>query len=429
MSEYVLSPNQRDLLHELMDRLDRSAIAERRISLRVTEDRFPQYFDESHPAELRCWEQDILSLEAQGWLEIERGKGADAHRLSRISLNRAHHLQIGKALRRLSREDFRRKMIDLVHQYRMQYQHCREEFPAWWPRFLEREGESATRLNVAHEHREAQLAEQQLFLEAMMRIVAPELRRSKTASPLSWRQFAVGEFADSKKLNSLKPRIVKTLAQFARPDLPWQEGESANILAEFGLELKQELLLLGGPFRAKGLSLTVEGAQWSPFAALPRQTIIEQKFSWDFSLCEGVLTIENEESFQSWCRVHPHSHWLSLYLAGFPSKFKLDFLRQIPLNFPIFHWGDLDVGGIQIYHHLETELDRQIRPYAMEPMLLSEFSDCAQPLSAFELSRLNTLAKALNFNHPLQALIAEMQRLQLKLEQEVISRPDKAICI
>lgn len=423
MSVYEFSSNQKALLHNLLDRHERSKEISRRVSLKVSENRFPSYFDDANPAAVRQWEKEIEALEALSWIEVELGRGADAHRIVRISLNRSKETEIAMGLDRMSLFEFQSKISELFDNFKKQFESHRSWFPCWWGNFLEQERCTNKTFQMPESRRREWLEETEIFIVAMSRIVAPSMRKTSLVGPLTWRQFSVGEFSNSKKLNSLKPRIVKRLSDFARPDMQSLQFDEAAILVEFGIEVKQELLMLAGPFWAKSQrtnALNIEGVQWKPFAALPRQVFFDHELQWDFKLCSAVLTIENEESFQAWCRMFSGTSVLCIYLGGFPSRFKMEFLKKIPREFRFFHWGDMDVGGIQIFNYLERELNRPILPHAMTAVDFKNSSEFGQPLTEIEVKKLKSLLQELRGDHPLLPLGRAMLHLRLKVEQEAV---------
>ena len=425
MSGFDLSPSQKDLLHLLLDRMEGSNTLERMISVRITEERFPVYYDDSNPQALRNWEREVTSLEAQGWIEIDRGKGADAHRILRVRLNRGFETTIATALKRWNLNQWQEEMQQLYGRYLSDARSNHTLYPKGWVKFLDLKMNSIQKLRPSYEKRTEVKEETELLLAALEKIICPSSRTSYGKAPLTWRQFAVFEFGDSKKLNSIKSKVLRHLYEIVAPTL---ENLDLAILDEFGIEAKEELLMLAGPFSARGSTkkspLHIDGHHWRPFVAIPRSMVKEHAFTWDFSLASGVLTIENEEVFQSWCRVQnasPHTSTLiALYIGGFPSRFKIDFLKTIPSHYPFHHWGDLDVGGIQIFRYLERELNREIRPYRMGPELLEKHKISTQGLEVSEVQRLETILKELPMTHALRSLIEEMIRKKLKLEQEAV---------
>ncbi|MFD2172044.1 Wadjet anti-phage system protein JetD domain-containing protein [Tumebacillus lipolyticus] len=64
---------------------------------------------------------------------------------------------------------------------------------------------------------------------------------------------------------------------------------------------------------------------------------------------------------------------LVIYTGGFPHRSlqKLlgkisDYLLEIPEEIPVYHWGDLDFGGVRIFNFMKNTFFPRLRPYLMD---------------------------------------------------------------
>ena len=68
---------------------------------------------------------------------------------------------------------------------------------------------------------------------------------------------------------------------------------------------------------------------------------------------------------------------LVVHTGGFPSRAHLQQILRLAgaAQAPLFHWGDIDGGGLRIFRHLESALalrKLQLRPHLMDAALLQE---------------------------------------------------------
>lgn len=407
----MITPRQRRLLNLLLNRFE-AASSGRRPSITMTAERFPEYFADSEPVRVRQWEEEIRAVEALGWISLDWGRGADSHRLIRTRLNVDQATEIAGALGRMTADEFARSLDAAIAK-------CLQgDAPSWLRAFLgtERERWKVSRPPSA-ETRKEQLDEYRLIYLAVERLAANRER-------LTWRQFSVAHFSDSKRLLSLKPRICRILAAHALGQHQTEDPDEAAVLSHFGIDLKAGIVLMSGPARIEfpKSALKIDGDQWKPFLAVPEEMLAE--FVLDVSDARAILTIENEESFHAFARSGAKPDWLTLYLGGFPSKQKLRLLRALrERGLPFHHWGDLDCGGIDIFLYLERELGIAIAPLGMEPERLRELDRSCRELAGGEIARLLRIRGELSPEHALCSLIDEMMRSGKKLEQEALLDP------
>ncbi|MGE5516195.1 MAG: DUF3322 domain-containing protein [Bacteroidota bacterium] len=103
-----------------------------------------------------------------------------------------------------------------------------------------------------------------------------------------------------------------------------------------------------------------------------------------------ILTIENLASFNRQARERPGDGIL-LYSGGFPSDATLACLLALAraTNCPIFHWGDIDAGGIKIAYRIERALASVGRPLHLHLMDLALAHRHGQPVAAKAVFRVD----------------------------------------
>ena len=129
-----------------------------------------------------------------------------------------------------------------------------------------------------------------------------------------------------------------------------------------------------------------------------------------------LLTIENLTAFEEAERAGDTDGHLALYTGGFITALDREFLALLVdagLE-EVWHWGDIDPGGLAILRHLQSCLPVPVRLWRMEPALLETLPSL--PLSEEDRKRLH--AWQADPQAPLQELAAAMLQAGRKVEQE-----------
>ncbi len=185
-----------------------------------------------------------------------------------------------------------------------------------------------------------------------------------------FRTFSRLAVADSKALErNLRP-VAAALQRIYGVDDRLIGMEPDEILATAGITRLPQPILVHGDVELHG----------APFPSMPYVGIPAE-------VAEGlglrsrpdyVLTIENFTSFVRHSREIARSEKaLIVYSGGFPSRPALATIRRLAelARAPIYHWGDMDGGGVRIFRHIERELaERGVRlqPHMMDAQLLAE---------------------------------------------------------
>ncbi|MEU6776000.1 Wadjet anti-phage system protein JetD domain-containing protein [Streptomyces sp. NPDC046759] len=121
-----------------------------------------------------------------------------------------------------------------------------------------------------------------------------------------------------------------------------------------------------GPASWKLQSLVADVSAARPFVDLPGRAAATQG-TLDIQ-AEGVLLIENQETFQALSRTSVPEQWLCIWMEGYASDALALFLSHLP-DIPLAAWGDLDPPGIDIIVNLSNKSGRTIVPVAMSEQL------------------------------------------------------------
>ena len=79
-----------------------------------------------------------------------------------------------------------------------------------------------------------------------------------------------------------------------------------------------------------------------------------------------ILIIENKANYEA---MPYRKDTLYLYCHGFFSPKEISFLKKIPEIYPemnVFHWGDMDYGGMRIFEFNRTRLFPRLKPWKMD---------------------------------------------------------------
>lgn len=231
------------------------------------------------------------------------------------------------------------------------------------------------------------------------------------ASQLDFRTFSRHAGADSKALDRLSSTVAAIMTRLF-PNLISSDQLDANeLLATFGVTKMPQPLLISGPLRLGDKTLPDLGYYGFPPEEATRIQLARP--------VAYVLTIENYVSFVRHVReLNQDRSALIMYTGGFPARAHLGEIERLAVaaDEPLFHWGDLDAGGVRIFRHLEDALARHrlvLKSHLMDAWRLREFGEPSR-----NKIRLNTSISPASDIYELWNAISETG---LVLEQETIA--------
>jgi hypothetical protein len=175
---------------------------------------------------------------------------------------------------------------------------------------------------------------------------------------MDYRSLSVQVAGDSKFLERHEGPLVR-LISFARP-LP--SGTPRAILSSLGLDRIAVPFHVSGPIAIGGCPI----APSIPYVAVPHSSVDALTFS---KVPRCLLTIENFVSFHRHAlEANAEKTDLVVYTGGQPSlswQQSISVLRSaLPQDLPVFHWSDIDAGGLEIFRKIEGLLGT-LRPHLM----------------------------------------------------------------
>lgn len=240
------------------------------------------------------------------------------------------------------------------------------------------------------------------------------------------RMLSLRVFGNSKHFEQrVERRLLTVMRQGLGKSVDLSDGE----LDVIGIVSHPKPVLLAGlgRFRLNEVDLLLE--TFTDGVALFPETL--KTFDWVSLDVERIITIENLSSYHQWIRVRQPLREIVVYTGGFPHRVLQSFLRGLWkmhvrwfLSVPIYHWGDIDIGGIQIHRFLQKDCASIIHPLFMDEQILERFGEKEKdnPEQYLRTAKLLLDNEAYAEWHP---LLAVMAHTGLKVEQEAV--PDQMV--
>lgn len=183
-----------------------------------------------------------------------------------------------------------------------------------------------------------------------------------------FRSFSRAAAGDSKALADTL-QAVAALLQSSDPERLADLAPDA-VVALHGVERLPSPVLVAGRVALDGVLLPRAEYLGFPGEVAERLSLTERP--------AYLLTIENFTSFIRHARERtPVDGGLVVYTGGFPSRAVLAVLLRLAAQSPVsvYHWGDIDPGGLRIFRTIEQALapqGRTLRPHMMSLELLMD---------------------------------------------------------
>jgi hypothetical protein len=319
------------LLHTLLDRLEQPSRS-RVVRVRLNETDHASYFD-AHDVQTRQDVNDELSALAKQntvtlrWKKWQEGNWLEFVDLHPVNLQNAE--KIYKLLRRSPRSNLNEQFLELLDDYASSIPWVR----AW-------HDEVRRKVQAGKAVAPFRLEDGLWNRDVLILVKAVAELDSSTLE----RNLSVKLFKNSKWLESLRSALLHVLRRYA-PEAALFEGNDSALLESFRLLRVPEYVLVSGSLIVDGVDLSSLQSVGLPATSL-RLARLESK-------AKRVLTVENQTSFEGLAALRP-PETLLVFSGGFASPAVISLLRSLSL--PLYHWGDIDVGGLRILAHLRSQL-------------------------------------------------------------------------
>lgn len=134
-----------------------------------------------------------------------------------------------------------------------------------------------------------------------------------------------------------------------------------------------------------------------------------------------MITIENLTTFFGWAEEDS----IIIYLGGYHNTVRRKLLQSIHQHMPTaqyLHFGDIDVGGFEIYEDLCRKTQITFKPYHMGIEELKTYAQYAKKLTVNDRKRLDELIEKCTENCEYRDVLAYMKEKGIKLEQECVQQ-------
>ena len=231
------------------------------------------------------------------------------------------------------------------------------------------------------------------------------------------REFSVQCYGDSKELEKKSGLIGKIFRRFS-DDM--EDMDNDVILAEYGIYRTPNYVYVKGSGRLRigtpeaydidlrslrqGIGLSgedLDGLEWKVDVSVKR-----------------IITIENLTTFFRW--EEPDS--VLIYLGGYHNAVRRKFLQKLYQVFPeaeYFHFGDIDVGGFEIYEDLCRRTGIPFTTYKMGISELEQYEQYTRELTENDRKRMDSLLNNEAYEN-VWPILRYMKEHGKKLEQESI---------
>ncbi|MDK4705024.1 DUF2220 family protein [Rhizobium sp. CNPSo 4062] len=197
-----------------------------------------------------------------------------------------------------------------------------------------------------------------------------------SASEVDFRSFSRLRSGDSKTLERNLGSILSAIPRFSALTEAQAALDAEELLASAGIKRLPQPVLISGV-----ISLDSQPFPKMPFTGIPAECAGRINLS---KRPEYVMTIENFSSFVRYVReVAQSENGLVIYSGGFPSRPVLETIVRLTKQayVPVYHWGDMDGGGVRIFRYIEQRLAAigvHLRPHMMNADLLRKVGSKTQ---------------------------------------------------
>ena len=407
------------LLNELLNRYERSKgfvekrAQRRRVLLQMYgggKTDFPLY-DIEDSSIRKAVNQVAEDLAAQGWIQLEWMEGQEGHILSRIALR-------PEAVEQIYQRIHRTPLADTVSQLENLLAGSLQKVTAPWAkgylddqlRFLER-----------HRHPEKAFPTGAGERTAWLKVLEA-LGTGSPEHPVLERVFSLECLGDSKAFErSHRSRLLSVLRKHLPMDT--EEMTEEELLRQVGLEKYPEWFALWGGVRfswPEGGFL--DGSSLRDGLRISAVDVPQAEISFAPQV-RTLLFVENLANYYHTIRNHPQRDRVVVFHGGWYSPQRGRFFKQLCQSAgphrELLHWGDLDLGGLEMDSRLRREIDPRITPWRMDLTQLETHLDRAVEFSEKYAAKLERLLQD-PYSAGSYDLIRGMLRYRRRLEQEAL---------
>ena len=178
---------------------------------------------------------------------------------------------------------------------------------------------------------------------------------------VDYRTASVKALGESKLLE----RHLGSIQRVCQLKDPEQYQNVDSPLEDWGISKYAPLIRIRGSCLLQIQQNVIDISCFAPYMAIPMDNLNTIQST---QTPPYVLIIENLSSFERYCR-QIFDGGIVVYSGGFPSRHWVRVLRtlvkSLAVQVPVFHWGDIDLGGYRILVYLAHSLSIDLIPFRM----------------------------------------------------------------
>jgi hypothetical protein len=178
------------------------------------------------------------------------------------------------------------------------------------------------------------------------------------AKLLAWNRPCLLRTASAQLSGSSK--FLESAAAALEEILRLASGGVVCSFADLGIDHSPSKVCFHGPVRIRLRSVETSYAGHAGESALSEADLAQM----ESVLCDArrCITVENATKFHELCRLGSGDVFV---FTSYPNKATVHFLKQLPPEMPLFHFGDTDPWGFDVLRTLRQVLDRPVQPLHM----------------------------------------------------------------
>lgn len=379
------------------------------IAFRFTKKTMPEYFNESSLAydEIHAV---VKELERKDFFSVVWKKEKAGHIIQKVILKEEHIDQVYSYLKRTPKADYVNLHLHFLAAWEQEQKEdvIASKFAAYLKERIEK-GKSVK------EFIDLSDLEKTKNILAMLSLV----ENNKESCYI--REFSIWHFADSKAFESQLGVLGKIIRRFKTD---FADMDIYQILAEYNIYHTPDYVYIKGEGELsfqKGRKTVVDLAcleQGIGISGADVKNIIVS----GRGKVKKVITVENLTTFFRW----QEENSLIIYLGGYHNSVRRELLSKVYQELPeaeYLHFGDIDIGGFEIYRDLCEKTGIPFQTYHMGIWELKQYEGYTKKLTENDKKRLQVLMGKEWFRQKGIAQVLEyMEEKDMKLEQEVIRK-------
>lgn len=400
------------ILHALLDSYENSLLSrgENRVTIHIsfpfTPKTMPAYFDESS-LEYEKIHAAVRHLESLGYVQTVWKDRKENHIIQKVVLREENVAGAYQYVKRTPKSDQCRQQLETLERL---FTECRtpvsQAFLSWLMERLQ-QGKSVKEYLELSDLKESE------------RLVRAITAIEENQEECYLREFSVRCLGDSKLLENRLGLIRKIMKRFSGE---YENMETDAILAEHGIYHTPNYVYVKGVGSlriGRGDGAPLDLCMLRQGIGLSGEDLDGLQLS-DLSRVKKVITIENLTTFFRW----QEKDSMLIYLGGYHNTVRRKLLQNIYAKIPqaeYLHFGDIDVGGFEIYRDLCQKTKIPFLPYLMGIQQLQQYESCTRKLTENDRKRIGQMLEKEKREEIVQVL-KYMEEKGVKLEQESIVR-------